>query len=153
MAHALQTLTVALHGVQHPFPVVSLTDRRKKPARRKQFALTRGIERMLYGVTSRSTGAWAAHLDKHDLEESVLVADKVAVEAGVLLQAELDAGACPRPLCRRRRPPLPLATCRLPSARAQCSARCAAWWTSKPEAACVARRSCRSASPSPRSRR
>ena len=92
MALAIQTLSVSLHGAQHPFPVVSLVDRRKTPARRKQFALTRGIERLLYGVTSRSTGAWAAHLDKHDLEESVLVADKAAVEAGVLLQDEFDAG-------------------------------------------------------------
>ena len=67
MAIAVQTLTVALRGAQHPFPVVSLVDRRKTPARRKQFGLTRGIERLLYGVTSKSTGAWAAHLDKHDL--------------------------------------------------------------------------------------
>ena len=95
MAIAVQTLTITLRGAQHPFPVVSLVDRRKTPARRKQFGLTRGIERVLYGVTSKSTGAWAAHLDKHDLEESVLVADKAAVEAGVLLQAELDAGERP----------------------------------------------------------
>ena len=97
MAIAVQTLTVALRGAQHPFPVVSLVDRRKTPARRKQFGLTRGIERLLYGVTSKSTGAWAAHLDKHDLEDAVLVADKAAVEAGVLLQAELDAGERPQP--------------------------------------------------------
>ena len=33
--------------------VLSLVDRRKRPARRKQFALTRGIERLLY-ATSRN---------------------------------------------------------------------------------------------------
>jgi len=110
-AVAIETLRVAMGGAQHPFPVVSLVDRRKTPARRKQFALTRGLERVLYGVTSgRSTGAWAAHLAKHDLEDAVLVADKAAVAAGTLTQAELDAGAshvpapcpCPRPPSGRR---------------------------------------------------
>lgn len=94
---AVETLRVtmgAAAATTHPFPVVSLVDRRKTPARRKQFALTRGIERVLYGVTtSRSTGAWAAHLARHDLEDAVLVADKAAVEAEILTQAELDAGA------------------------------------------------------------
>ena len=149
MAIAVQTLTVALRGAQHPFPVVSLVDRRaakrKTPARRKQFALTRGIERLLYGVTSKSTGAWAAHLDKHDLEEAVLVADKAAVDAGVLLQAELDAGEHPPTrsglhACARPRASVAAPVC------SQCWARCAGWWTSRREAACAAPRSCRSPS-------
>ena len=115
MAVVTETLNIALRGEEHAFPVLSLVDRRKRPARRKQFALTRGIERLLYGVTGRSTGAWAAHLDKHDHEEAVLVADKATVQEGVLTQAELDAGADPPAQSRTPPPPFARALTVLPS--------------------------------------
>ena len=102
MPIAVETLRVALRGAEHAFPIVTLTDRRKKPARRKAFALVRGIEQVLYGVTTRSTGAFWAHLAKHDHEEAVLVADRAAVDAGVLTDAELAAGARALPLRRPR---------------------------------------------------
>ena len=89
---AVETLSIDYNGACHAFPVISLIDRRGKASRRKQWCLVRGIERLLYGVTMRSTGAFAAHLSKCSMEGTVLVAEKACVTAGTLKQEEFDIG-------------------------------------------------------------
>ena len=101
-AVATETLTIAHHGQEHAFPVLSFVDRRgRKPYRRKQWVLIRAVERLLFGVheSARSTGAFANHLSKCTLADAVLVCDKAAVEDETLTANEFAAGAhCNTPL-------------------------------------------------------
>ena len=94
-----ETLTVHLGEQAHPFPTLSLVDRRGRKAtwRSKVWVLVRGIERVLYGVQpgSRSTGRFATFLSSCTLRDAVLVAEKARVADATLTQPELDAGACP----------------------------------------------------------
>ena len=92
MAVAVETLQNDLGGACHSFPIISLVDRRKKP-RRKQWCLVRATEIMLYNVTSRSTGRFAAHLASMSMENGILCASRAAVEHGTLKEDELDAGS------------------------------------------------------------
>jgi hypothetical protein len=89
----VEVLTVELHGVQHPFPTLSFPDRRgRKPWRVKSWCLMRGIERVLYhvGDSSRSTGAFASHMDAYS--QGWLVAERSAEKDGTITDEELTAG-------------------------------------------------------------
>ena len=114
MAVAVQTLRIELGGATHDFPVLSMLDRRKRSCVRKQWCLVRATELLLFNVQDRSRGRFAAHLAKMSMEGGLLVADRAAVEEGVLKEEELEAGE-PRPPARlpphralHRRGPLPL---------------------------------------------
>ena len=93
MAVAVQTLHIELGGAGHDFPVLSMLDRRKRSSVRKQWCLVRATELLLFNVQDRSRGRFAAHLAKMSMEGGVLVADRAAVEDGVLKEEELEAGA------------------------------------------------------------
>ena len=96
MAVATETLSVTLSGTVHEMAVLSFIDRRgRRPHRRKQWLLVRGVERLLFGVGAgdRSTGAFQAHLSKCSMSEGALVSDKACVEDETLTQAEFDTGA------------------------------------------------------------
>ena len=93
MAIALETLRIELGGTVHEYPILSLLDRRKRAAKRKQWCLVRATEIMLFGCHDRSRGRFAAHLGKMSMEDGVLIADRGAVETGMLREAELEAGA------------------------------------------------------------
>ena len=98
----VETIVVAMGAVEHELRVLSMVDRRgRKPHRRKQWLLVRGIERVLHGIgdSDRSTGRFALHLGKCSMAESVLVCDKAAVEAETITQEEFGTGT------RRRLPP------------------------------------------------
>ena len=101
MAVAVPTevLTVKLNGAEHPFPTLSMPDRRgRKPYRVKTFCLLRGIERVLFhiGDGSRSTGAFDAHLASVSMGEAQLIADRAAEKACTITEEELSAGTvCP----------------------------------------------------------
>jgi hypothetical protein len=92
MAISVHTLRIELGDVTHAFPVLSLLDRRKKPARRKQFCLVRAAEIMLFNITSRSLGRFSSLLQSMSMEDGVLVASKTSVDAGVLTANEFDTG-------------------------------------------------------------
>ena len=92
MAISVHTLRIDLGDATHAFPVLSLLDRRKKPARRKQFCLVRAAEIMLFIITSRSLGRFASLLQSMSMEDGVLVACKASVDAGVLTANEFDTG-------------------------------------------------------------
>ena len=93
MAAPVEMLSIDIDGVCYPFPIVSMLDRRKGKPARKQWALVRATEQLLYGIgTSRSTGQFATHLSKCSMEG--LVVDRAAVNDGVLKEHELTAGAC-----------------------------------------------------------
>ena len=96
MAVPVETLTIELGGTKHAFPILSILDRRgRKPHRRKQFCLIRAIEKLTHDVHQRSSGAFANHLNACSMADAILVAQKSAVEDGLLLQAEFDAGILP----------------------------------------------------------
>ena len=91
----VETIAVTLGGQDHDLRVLSMIDRRgRKPHRRKQWLLVRGIERLLHGIGAgdRSTGRFALHLDKCSMQDSVLVCDKAGVEAETITQEELGTG-------------------------------------------------------------
>ena len=91
----VETIAIALGGHEHDLRVLSMIDRRgRKPHRRKQWLLVRGIERLLHGIGAgdRSTGRFALHLDKCSMQDSVLVCDKAAVEAETITQEEFGTG-------------------------------------------------------------
>ena len=92
----VETIAVALGGQEHDLRVLSMIDRRgRKPHRRKQWLLVRGIERLLHGIgaSDRSTGRFALHLDKCSMQDSVLVCDKAAMEAETITQEEFGTGS------------------------------------------------------------
>jgi hypothetical protein len=94
MAYALApTLVIELKGAQHPFPIISMVDRRMGKARRKTWAFVRATEQLLYnlGTSDRSTGAFKTHLDACSMEG--LVADMSAVDDRTINEAELELGA------------------------------------------------------------
>ena len=93
MAVPVEVLTVKLDGVDHPFPTLSFPDRRgRKPWRVKTWCLMRGIERVLYhvGDGSRSTGAFASHMDAYS--QGWLVAERASEKDGTITNEELTAG-------------------------------------------------------------
>ena len=90
---AVETMQVELHGVTHAFPVLTLADRRKRGNPRKKWALVRATEQVLFDVQDRSRGRFAAFLVKSSMDDAVLVAERAAVESGVLIEPELQAGA------------------------------------------------------------
>jgi hypothetical protein len=93
MAVPVETLSIELHDMAHAFPILSLPDRRgRKPYRQKQWCLVRAIEKLAFDVRDRSSGAFAQHLEACSMADAILVAEKAAVTAGVLVQEELDAG-------------------------------------------------------------
>lgn len=91
---SVEVLTVKLpNGTNHPFPTLSFPDRRgRKPWRVKTWCLMRAIERVLYhvGDASRSTGAFAAHMEAES--QNWLVAERSAEKEGTIAEAELEAG-------------------------------------------------------------
>jgi len=92
---ATETLVVALGGEETQLSVLSFVDRRgRKPYRRKQFLLVRGLERLLFNVQhgQRSTGAFAAHLGKCSMSESVLCCERDRVNDGTIKDDEFQAG-------------------------------------------------------------
>ena len=93
-AVAVETLTVALGGREENMTVLSFLDRRSRPYRRKQWLLIRGIERLLFNVGefNRSTGAFAAHLNKCTMRHAVLCCEKARVNDQTITDAELGAG-------------------------------------------------------------
>ena len=93
-AVAVQELSVSLNGTEETLSVLSFIDRRKRPFRRKNWLLIRGIERLLFGVRhgDRSTGAFAAHLSKCSMADSVMCCEKARVTENTMTQQELDAG-------------------------------------------------------------
>ena len=142
MAVAVQTLRIELGGAGHDFPVLSMLDRRKRSSVRKQWCLVRATELLLFNVQDRSRGRFAAHIAKMSMEGGVLVADRAAVEEGVLKEEELEAGGAPRPA----RLPLTehLTDAALPVW--QSSAACVPSWTWRPAPAAARPPSCRSPS-------
>ena len=103
MAVPVETLTIELGRATHAFPILSILDRRgRKPYRRKQWCLIRAIEKLTHDVHQRSSGAFANHLSACSMADAILVAEKAAVQEGVLTQDEFDAGTTlpcpPRPL-------------------------------------------------------
>ena len=93
MAVAVETIHIDIHDARFAFPVISMMDRRKAKTQRKQWALVRATEQVLYGVgTSRSTGQFSAHLQKCSMESFVV--GRAAVEDGTIKDYELDAGIC-----------------------------------------------------------
>ncbi len=101
----VESLAVTMGDTEHELRVLSMIDRRgRKPHRRKQWLLVRGLERLLHGIGAgdRSTGRFALHLGKCSMADSVLVCDKAAVEAETITQEEMDTGEASRP------PPPPL---------------------------------------------
>lgn len=92
---ATETLTVALSGKETQLTVLSFVDRRgRKPYRRKQWLLVRGLERLLFNVGEgqRSTGAFAAHLGKCSMSESVLCCERDRVNDETMREDEFQAG-------------------------------------------------------------
>ena len=90
-AVTVETLTIELHGTQYAFPVLSLVDRRPRKHARKQFCLIRAIEKLTHNVGgTRSAGQIAQLLAECSMEDTILVADKKAVDSGMLTQEELD---------------------------------------------------------------
>jgi hypothetical protein len=93
MAVPVEVVHIALRGKTHAFPILSLTDRRPRKHAPKQWCLIRAIEKVTHDVgQTRSAGQIAQLLSDCSMEDSILVADKKAVESGTLLQAEFDAG-------------------------------------------------------------
>ena len=93
-AMPVETLSIELHGATHAFPILSIVDRRPRKHARKQWCLIRAIEKLTHNVgQTRSAGQIAQHLEICSMQDAILVCDKAAVTAGVLLQEEFDAGA------------------------------------------------------------
>ena len=90
---ATKTVTVKLHGEEIDLSIVSFIDRRSRPHRRKQFVLVRAIEALCFNVGpgDRSTGAYAAHLSKCSMAQSIMTVEKALVEDKTITQEELDA--------------------------------------------------------------
>ena len=93
----METLQIELHGATHAFPVLELRDRRKRGNPKKKWALVRATEILLFDVQDRSRGRFAAHLAKCSMDDAVLVAERAAVNSGILTDEELGAG--------KKRPP------------------------------------------------
>ena len=92
MAVPVETLSIQLGRTTHAFPIISLLDRRgRQPYRQKQWCLIRAIEKLTHDVKTRSTGAFANHLEACSMADAILVAEKAAVTSGVLLQEEFEA--------------------------------------------------------------
>ena len=93
----METLQIELHGATHAFPVLELRDRRKRGNPKKKWALVRATEILLFDVHDRSRGRFAAHLAKCSMDDAVLVAERAAVNSGILTDEELGAGKKPPP--------------------------------------------------------
>ena len=84
MAVPAETLRVELHGAAHAFPLLELRDRRKRGHPKKKWALVRATELLLFDVQDRSRGRFAAHLVKCSFDDGLLVAERAAVQSGVM---------------------------------------------------------------------
>ena len=69
-------------------PVVRLTDRRTRPERIKDWFFTKSCEQILYGVNDRTTGAFNVLLQRHTLQDSILVVEKAAVDKQMITEEE-----------------------------------------------------------------
>ena len=110
----METLQIELHGATHAFPVLELRDRRKRGNPKKKWALVRATEILLFDVHDRSRGRFAAHLAKCSMDDGLLVAERAAVNSGILTDEELGAG-------KKRPPPRPPL---LPQATSMCAPCC-----------------------------
>lgn len=131
----METLQIELHGATHAFPVLELRDRRKRGNPKKKWALVRATEILLFDVHDRSRGRFAAHLAKCSMDDALLVAERAAVNSGILTDEELGAGkkrpprvlpsspkqrhVCPPPLLHSARRDAAAARCREPLALPQ----------------------------------